>query len=356
MKKSPLSVLCLFAVAGVAGAQVATPPPKANPETPAFTVPAPTPAPAGATPQPTRVTPNPVDPANQNVDVPQVPYKKLAVIGDDGKIIRFDVPLDYEALRNNPLYGESNLGKIMPMLVGRRYRMETVVVDNLDFVLQVEDGLLEGMSMADTNEMKRIVDIVTPLVAPKSITQELFDRGLMSPVQQRFNQKLLGEYQNDMMAEFTAADVDTGLSEFMKYLMAESLKESMIAYEGLLAESTWRMPEVLMTAGLESTPEAQALSTISGSPDAGPEAVDENAESVHAAWKSWDLSQKQAFLRAVQETREDPHQPPVAVIDIRNEDLIDGTGQKTIGVSSKGSRTIPKKNEAEGEGGGGGGD
>jgi hypothetical protein len=356
MLKRSLSAVCLIASAGAASAQVATPPPKANPETPAFTVPEPGPAPVRATPQPTRVTPDPLAESNQRGEVPPVPYKKIAILGADGKIVRFEVPLDYEALRNNPLYGESNLPRVMPMLVGRRYRMESVVIDNLDFVLQVENGLLDDMSVADTKKMKQIVDTVTPLVPPKSITQEMFDRGLLSPVQQRFNQKLLGEYQNDIMAEFTAADPNTGLGEFMKYLMNESLKESMIAYEGLLAESTWRMNEVLEASGLASTPEAAKLSDISGSPEQGPEAVKTNAQSVRDAWKSWDLSQKQAFLRAVQETREDPHQPPVAVIDIRNPDLIDQTGERSLGVTSKGSHTLPRKKEGGGSDQGGGGE
>ncbi len=339
-----MSALCLSAIAGIATAQVATPPPKAKPATPEFKAPAQKPAtPVQVNPDPRTVKPDITDPSTTRGTVPPVPYQKLAQFDSQGKIIRFDIPLDIEALRNNPLVGESKVSEIMPMLVGRRYRMETIVIDNLDFVEQVDNGLLRDMTLTNTDEMKKITDIITPLVPPKSITQEMFDRQLLSPVQQRFNAKILGEYQTDMMAEFTKADANTGLNEFMKFIMGESIKESMLAFDGLLTESTWRMKEVLSQAGLEGTPPASALLAIKGSPNDADETLKEHAQAVRKAWASWDMGQKQAFLKAVQETRDNPHQPPVKVIDISNSDLEDQTGINSLGVTRKGSPVPPSK-------------
>ena len=344
-----MSALCLSAIAGIATAQVATPPPKANPPTPEFKAPQAKPvAPVKVNPEPRKVVPDITDPKVTRGQTPPMPYKKLGQLGPDGKIIRFDIPLDIEALRNNPLVGESKVPEVMPMLVGRRYRMENIVIDNLDFVEKVDNGLLRDMTLTDTDEMKKITDIITPLVPPKSITQEMFDRQLLSPVQQRFNTKILGEYQNDMMAEFTKADTSTGLTEFMKFIMGESVKESMQAFDGLLAESTWRMKGVLTKAGLEGTPQAADLLAIQGSPNDTDEVQKEHAQAVRKAWGSWDLGQKQAFLKAVQETREDAHQPPMKVIDIANPDIQDETGIKSLGVSRKGSPVPPSKKKKSG--------
>jgi hypothetical protein len=339
-----MSALCLSAIAGIATAQVATPPPKAKAPTPEFKAPASKPvAPEQANPQPRTVKPDITDPKVTRGTVPPMPYKKLAQFDSEGKVIRFDIPLDIEALRNNPLVGDSKVPEMMPMLIGRRYRMETIVIENLDFVEQVDSGLLRDMTLTDTDEMKKITDIITPLVPPKSITQEMFDRQLLSPVQQRFNTKILGEYQTDMMAEFTQADANTGLTEFMKYIMGESVKESMLAFDGLLAESTWRMKGVLAKAGLEGTPQAADLLAIQGSPNDADETQNEHAQAVRKAWATWDLGQKQAFLKAVQETRADSHQPPVKVVDISNPDIEDQTGTRTIGVTRTGSPVPPSK-------------
>lgn len=353
MKKTSLSAACLITLVGTASAQVVTPPPKPAPETPEFQVPAPAPVAPKISADPRRVTP-PLNESTLRGEIPPVPYEKLAQLDEDGKILRYDVILDYEALRSNPLVAESKSIEMRPMVVGRRYRMESIVIDNFDLIDQVDHGLLDTMGLEDMTKMKQIIDTITPLVPPKSISQEMFDRGLLSPVQHRFNQKILGEYQNDILVELTAQDTNTGLSEFMKYMMHESLKEAQQAYEGLLGEASWRMQEVLEHAALTGTPQAAKLLEITGTMEDGPEGLAANAKKIREAWDGFDMSQKQAFLRAVQETRIDPHQPPVARIDLFNPELVDETGSGQIGVTSKGSKTLPKKKPegaAPGDGG-----
>jgi len=350
MKNACLSAACLIAFVGTATAQVVTPPPKPAPETPEFQIPPAAPEAPKIAATPRRADPK-LDESSLRGEVPPVPYNKLGQIDENGKIVRYDVILDYEALRSNPLVAESKSVEMRPMVVGRRYRMESIVIDNFDLVSQVDDGLLETMGLDDMAKMKQIIDTITPLVPPKSISQEMFDRGLLSPVQHRFNQKILGEYQNDILVELTAEDTNTGLSEFMKYMMNESLKEALQAYKGLLGEAAWRMQEVLDHAALTGTPQAAKLLEIHGTMEDGPDGLAANAKLVRDAWNGFDMSQKQAFLRAVQETRIDPHQPPVPRIDLFNAELIDETGSGQIGVTSKGSKTLPKKKPAEGGGG-----
>ncbi len=318
------AALSLIIVAGSAHAQLTTPPPKANPETPEFTPPDQQPAPVARPQAPDRNRPNLSNPGTMS-KVPDVEYRKLAQIGEDGKIIRFDVPLDFEALRNNPFVGGKRKAiELMPMLVGRRYRMEQIVVDNLDFIIQIEAGLLDNLQLDNPEAMKLITDVMTPLVPPKSITLEMFDRQLLSRVQKDMNLQILGEYQTAIMSELTEQDANTGLTNFMKYIMGESLKESTIAFEGMLAEATWRMKEVVEKAGLADTAAASALLGINGSANDEADVNAAKAIMVRDAWDSLDLKQKQAFLNAVRETREDPHAPPVRMLDLSNPDLIEG--------------------------------
>ncbi|GAB4385634.1 MAG: hypothetical protein Kow0022_12280 [Phycisphaerales bacterium] len=344
MKRSQLGVLslCIPLIAGSAVAQVATPPPGPKPEQPAYVPPPPAPK-----PKPAQAT-QPAKPANQQQvrmggndplkgeslrgKLPPLPWKSLAQLDENGRIVRYEDPLDIAALKPNPSVGDAS--EIMPILAGRRFRMEQIVIDNLDFALQVDDGLLDSLELSDPESMKRVTDMITPLVPPKSITIELFDRGVLSRVQKDFNLEIMKDYQGAINKELSEVYGDKGLGEFMKFIMAESVKEARLALQGMLTEATWRMGEVLDKAGLSSAPGADELRQIRGSAADTPETVAANINRIKELWKPWSFEQKQAFLRAVEDTREDPHAPPIRMLDLVPEGAKEGA-RGSIGVHPK---------------------
>ncbi|KAA0213740.1 MAG: hypothetical protein DYG94_09200 [Leptolyngbya sp. PLA3] len=341
-------------IVGSAMAQVATPPPGPKPEPPAYVPPPPTPKPTvqpQTQPNQPRMGGNdPLDPNSLRGKLPPLKWRSLAQIDPKtGRIQQYSDPLDLAALKPNPSVAQSRVPEIMPVLAGRRYRMEQIVIDNLDFALQVDDGLLNTIDLVDPNAMKLLTDKITPLVPPKSITMELFDRGVLSRIQKDFNLEIMKDYQNLMMQELSKVYGDAGLTEFMKFIMDESVKEARIALDGMLMESTWRMDEVLAKAALSDVPGLDEIRAIRGSAADTTEDRAANIAKIKQIWKPWSFEQKQAFLRAVEETRQDPHVPPIPMLEATPEGSEDRTGSMQIEMNR-----VPTRKPPGGAGGNGG--
>ncbi|MCL4221433.1 MAG: hypothetical protein KJZ65_08680 [Phycisphaerales bacterium] len=329
-------------IVGSAIAQVATPPPGPRPEPAPYVPPPPAPKPVAQPPaqpqpnQPRMGGNDPLNPESLRGKLPPLKWRSLAQIDPEtGLIQQYSDPLDIAALKPNPSVAQSRVPEIMPVLAGRRYRMEQIVIDNLDFALQVDDGLLDTINLTDPNSMKVITDKVTPLVPPKSITMELFDRGVLSRIQKDFNLEIMKDYQNYMMQELSKVHGDAGLTEFMKFIMEESVKEARIAFDGMLMEATWRMDEVLAKAALSDVAGLDQLRAISGSASDTLEKRKADVAKIKQIWKPWSLEQKQVFLRAVEDTREDPHFPPIPMIDATPEGTEDRTGDLQIEMNRR---------------------
>jgi hypothetical protein len=319
-------------IAGSALAQVATPPPGPKPEKPAYvpTPVAPRPAPAA------NPAVNPAAVSNALARVPDLPYVPL-------ELMPHELPLDLLAMTPNPLIGQSKANDLMPMLVGRRARQELVVMENLDFVLQIQDGMLEEISFSDIAKLTMITDKVKPLVPPKGISQEAFDRGMLSRVQHEFNLKIVREYQNRMNQSFTDQYGDQALSHFMKFLMTESIKEPMIALSGMLTESTWRMEEILAAAGIADTEAAKQMASITGTPETPEEERDMLVARIFEAWRPLSLEQKKAFLLAITTTRDDKYLPPIPMLNLNAEGARDRTNDPDMNMTVRTNRGTQEK-------------
>lgn len=335
--KIGIASLCIPFLVGAATAQVAPPPPGPKPAEPEYIPPPPPPTPQKVqrttpqNPNQSRLRGNdPLKGESLRGKLPPLQWLSLAEVGEDGKIKRFKQPLDLVALKPNPAVAQSRMAEIMPVLAGRRYRMEQIVIENLDFALRVEDGLFENLDITKPEAMKEITDIVTPLVPPKSLSIELFDRGVLSRVQKDFNFAVMKDYQKAIQEELVREYGDKGLGEFMKFIMGESVKEAINALDGMLMESTWRMEEVLNHAGLSSVAGAADLLAIKGSAEDDEATREARIAQIKQIWKPWTLEQKQSFLRAVEETREDPYNPPIPAMDITPYGMEDATEKSKL--------------------------
>lgn len=303
-----LAVGMLPLMAGLACGQVATPPPGPKPEQPTY-VPPPPPAPApAATPGAQRTGGASVQTA-QRQRLPEIPYVPL-------EAVYYTDPIDLVALQPNPTVGQTKVPDLMPMLAGRRSRIEAMAMENFDFAVKVMDGLIEEVNLSDIPRLTAITDMIKPLVPPKSISQEMVDRGLLSRVQFEFNQKIMREYQAAMNEGFAKEFGDGALNEFMRFLMRESVKETMNAIDGMLVESTWRMGDVLAKAGLAETPTGLEMAALSSTPEDPIEVREAILARVQDTWRGWSVDEMKTFLRAVQTTRPDEYVPPIPMLNL----------------------------------------
>jgi hypothetical protein len=244
-------------------AQVAPPPTKPAKEQPTYTPAPPTPAPQ-ATPQPTPPKPKPAMNARTRdrgdvSDLPiNVPYPKLAQPGPDGRILRLRQLPDIAAMRSNPNIGPKSVEKIMPVVYSRRFLMEAKLIDNLDLYWELSGGLIENLNMSNLKEMSRAAEMLKPLVAPNTLSQQLLNMGILTRIQGGMNNYIVREYKKAITDEIQVLDGDKGLEEVMRFVLDDSLLEARIAYNAMLAEAIGQIGGLVDKSGATS-PEAQAL-------------------------------------------------------------------------------------------------
>lgn len=262
------SGLALSLLATPALSQVAPPPTQPAKEQPKYTPP---PAPKAAPKQTApKATPKPVQPKAKSSDKDNyavgdlpvdVPYPKLAQKGPDGRILRLRQLPDIAALRSNPNVGPVSVKKIMPIVYARRYRMELMIIDNLDLYWELTGGLIQQFNLANISEMSRVAEMLKPLVYETTLSQELLNRGILSRVQGGMNAYIVREYKKSITDEIQVLDGENGLEEVMRFVLDDSILEARLAYNGLLAESISQVASLVEAAGL-SSPNAQALAAL----------------------------------------------------------------------------------------------
>lgn len=315
------SLIVSAGLLSTATAQVAPPPPPpADPE-PEF-VPPPIPAPRPATPQQAK----PTNPRSNmtTTDLPKLPYPPLWTFcgTEDPRVddvCTFDFNLHFMALRPNPTISPGMLPRIQPVIVARRARLELRVIEHLQVAEEIDGGLVQEISFADPVALQELLLRVKPLTPPTNLTEELKNRAVLSDIQSKFNNKIIGEYQKAYGDFLRRTDKTNSTDRFMRSMFDDSLSESMQAFNGMLHESRIAMGEVL--DGIEGVPSnvrSKLLALKIDSVEIDPDQIKASAEKVKLAWRPLSLGQKTAFLEAVRARRESPNMPPVPVVSVEH--------------------------------------
>lgn len=303
--KSPCLALMLV-LAGTAHAQVAPPPPAEQKKEPEYR-----PQPAPATPQRPAAQPRQPGAGGERIEsLPtEMPYPKLAQVGEDGRIVRLkDLP-DVVALKANPTVGPGSVDAIMPIMYGRRARFENLVIDNLDLMWELQGGVIETMDMSDLKEITRVAEMIKPLVGRTTLSEELTNRGILTRIQGGMNSHIVREYKQAISQEIQADKGTEGMMEFMRFILQDSIHEASIAYYGLLAEMRVQADSLLEFAGVEA-PELAALTSDLAD---DPRERDAQVEEVHKALQNLGLDKATTLLNAMRERRPNPNVSPTVV-------------------------------------------
>lgn len=301
-------------------AQVAPPPTKPAQEQPVYTPPAkpaPKPAVKPTAPQPkTGISGG----KRGTGDIPQlptnVPYPKLAQQGPDGRILRLRQLPDIAALRSNHTIGPMSAEKIMPIVYARRYRLELMVIDNLDLYWELTGGLIENFDMSNITEMGRTAEMLKPLVPETTLSQQLLNQGILTRVQGGMNQHIVREYKKAITDEIQVLDGENGLEEVMRFVLDDSIHEARIAYLGLLAEGISKIAGLVEKAGATSET-AQTLAAIEKPLSDNPEQQFIDITEFDEAFRALPLDEAMNILQTMREQRKFPEiSPTVGKINV----------------------------------------
>lgn len=338
-----LTAVALLTAASGATAQLVTPPPAPAEPEPEFVPPAPvtrTPPPRPQArpepqPQPETDAAQPARPAAQPAPgralrptpneqlrvMPYVPLSRPLGAPDDydGPIPEYRIGDHYAALERNPLINDDASEKINAFYRARHARAELIAIENLGTLIDVDQGLLEAVSIENPELAREIGERIRPLVLSPNPTQEMLQTGLLTPDQAGFNNRIIRTYQQafaeaaqrDAQAQGTRAE--TG---FFQRIFANELKEAQLAVDLLAYEATTRLDTVLEGLDISDDERARLGAQAAAEPAASLDDRVARGEAFQLAWRRLSLENKQALLTRVIETREDPMSPPVGPLTL----------------------------------------
>jgi hypothetical protein len=298
MTNRPARLLTLATAAAIfacaASAQVVTPPPGQAPN-PADHIPkAPPPPPAPPPrPAPPPVTAKPVKP---QVVLPELPYEKLLKLDDKGEPMPLAEAPDFAALKRNPMVKPEDLHRIEPYLKERRSTFERIVIDNLDLVEQIDDGLFESVDLTDGKNFSTLLNTSKPLrdpATPKAVHQELQARGLLTPEQAAFNEKIAKEYMD--------ARLPPEPRRKLAMMYKRGVEEPLYVRRDLLLETSRVAEKILPELGLDQTTLSRAQAKVKSASAAKTDA--ERLAAMEELSGILNLDQRKDLLRRVVQSR-----------------------------------------------------
>lgn len=257
----------LAAVAAPAFAQVVVPPPADQATPDEFKLKTPPPPPP---PPPPRATPP--APRNSNrakppeIPLPDLAYTSLVTKDASGKVTPITEPIDVAALKVNPMITDEERAAMADYLNERKAGFEKIVIDNLEILDQIENGLFETTDWSSNESFSPVVRAIKPLMppnAPKPVTVELEQRQMLNIQQKAFNAKIAKEYRDAFAiprppAGAPAEDVKDHTRRSIAAAMRDAVDESVQTYHNLTREAAARVPAILPSLGLDASIAADA--------------------------------------------------------------------------------------------------
>jgi len=317
-KSSSATIALLVAIVPCAAAyaQIVTPPPASIPTPTEFELktPPPTPPPMARPPLNPAANPagnpaRPTRPRPAEIPLPDLKFTSLVQKDASGKVIALTKPIDLSALAVNPMVNDEQRAKMADYLKERSATFEQIVVNNLEILDQIENGLLESTDWTDRASFGPVVQATKPMMpsaAPKSLVLELESRQLIDIQQKAFNAKIAKEYRDAMTLARPGADAPKEVvREHSKRAIGsayrESLDESMQTYRALLLESAPNTGAILPTIGLDATAASEAATRANAVVQA--KDTDTRLEAMRTLLRGMTADQRKAFVAKVMSMR-----------------------------------------------------
>ncbi len=204
---SVLIVAMSGAFAGAASGQLAPPPPKKSPKEDLKYVAAPPLPPVQQRPaaapqaQPVRDAAGHIHQAPARGAAPQapatpdLPFVPLVRVDGEGRAIPIGGQIAMAALKHNPLVGAETIEAARPVVVEWVDRLDLMVIDNIDMVLEIDAGFFETLDfLVQEGVMAANVYRNALMPKPSLLDNYLFSEGVLTITQKNFNGKLVGDY------------------------------------------------------------------------------------------------------------------------------------------------------------------
>lgn len=196
------------------------------------------------------------------LELPDLPYDSLVEHDDEGYIVRHERPVHLMALERNPTIGEQVMEEAQPVIEQRMARMERLVIENVDLMLMIEDGVLERASFAEQGGLRELTELVRPFQEQGNITEELEREGVLTEMQSVFNSRIAREYESAVTREIREGggrDTDSSpLDLVTRFVLTQVSQEARWVFGKLLEDAAANITHIAGRIDLNSD-EAAAL-------------------------------------------------------------------------------------------------
>ncbi len=261
-----------------------------------------------------------------------IPYKSLVEKDKDGKVVRIEGNLDLMALQRNATVGETTWALVAPHIKDWMAEMDQVVIDNLDFIKQIEDGAFEQADPSNLKKIKVLAEMTTQLTGPGPLTGYLQHVGALTATQAAQNQTISSEYHTAIYNEINADCQAKGMNpqqtaeQMMKFIYELMVRDAFDSYHRQLDRGAPFVAEALRgLSDIEDQRMKDATKAAAGVKSA--KTRKERIESMRKVLDTLTFAQKRALMQKIHELA--PRFDPLA--DIKMEAHAD-----------QGAFTVPK--------------
>ena len=243
---------------------------------------------------------------------PNVDFDPITRRDTSGAIIRITEPVEFIAMSHNPLLDLHKLAKIAPQFSARRRKIEKLIIDNIDTLTAVENGLIETIRMADETHLRDTTSKIMPLTTQynlgPTLTADLVNQKLLDRPTAAVTQKIIQKYQQDLIDEALASknsdDGSTPIDRMMHVTLRQSLSEFEYYYKKLMLEAADQLPLVLPELDLPADQAAAIqplVATLKNEDD-----IDVRARLIREIFAKLPLDTQKEILRKTVDLRPEP--------------------------------------------------
>jgi hypothetical protein len=302
MKHRSLIISTALALAGASSAFAQMVPPPSETPAPEKSIPVTPPAPI-PTVSPLEVKPapvvRPVKEKAQPVVLPKLNYEPIMKKGPDGKVVRLSEPVEYAALKSNPMVTPKEREQLADYLKQRQTSFEIIVSDNLDLVEKIEAGIFETIPVEGEERKKNLMELVNvakplkPDAAPKPVYLDLRDKKVFSPEQAEFNRTIASEYYQALIAEVSPG----GGARSLALAYKQYLDEPLYYHRLMKLEAAGKIDSLLPELKLDAETTAKVKPVVAKAKAAKTDAEKEAA--INELNQGLSLDQRKALLKGV---------------------------------------------------------
>jgi len=174
---------------------------------------------------------------------------------ESGNVVRLEGSLDARSLLISPAIDEATRQTMAPWVDEWVADVNQIAIDNLDFLEQIDQGLIDTADNNDSQRARYIQQMFVQLNAAGPLGTRLQQRGVLSIAQFQAVQRLTSQYTQSVYAELSAAmrspaDEANARNEINRFTYHLTTRDPRAMYHRQVIDSAGLLDKIIPSLGL----------------------------------------------------------------------------------------------------------